>query len=161
MEEVGRSFLYSNKRWYLGGLRFSTAGEKLIAQELERILDAQRVARKKCLLLDLDNTLWGGVIGEDGIEGIQLSEMGEGARFRDLQLRIRELGRMGIILGIVSKNNEADVWAVFEQHPEMPLRREHLASSRINWKANLAISGKSMRINPGHGHGREHHLEAL
>src|SRR4051794_32207410 len=58
VEQVGRSLLYSNKRWYLGGLRFSTAGEKLIARELDRILDAQLVARKKCLLLDLDNTLW-------------------------------------------------------------------------------------------------------
>src|SRR4029077_13341351 len=66
--QMGRALLYSNKRWYLGGMRFSTAGEKLIAQELERILDAQCVARKKCLLLDLDNTLWGGVIGEDGVE---------------------------------------------------------------------------------------------
>ena len=106
VEQVGRSLLYSNKRWYLGGLRFSTAGEKLIARELERILDAQLVARKKCLLLDLDNTLWGGVIGEDGVKGIQLSETGEGARYRDFQLRIRELGQMGVILGIVSKTTK-------------------------------------------------------
>jgi predicted enzyme involved in methoxymalonyl-ACP biosynthesis len=98
VEQVGRSLLYSNKRWYLGGLRFSTPGEKLIARELDRILDAQFVARKKCLLLDLDNTLWGGVIGEDGLNGIQLSETGEGARYRDFQLRIRELSEMGVYL---------------------------------------------------------------
>jgi FkbH-like protein len=133
--QVGRSLLYSNKRWYLGGLRFSTAGEKLIAQELDRILDAQRVARKKCLLLDLDNTLWGGVIGEDGVEGIQLSETGEGARFRDFQLRIRELGRMGVILGIVSKNNEVDVLEVFERHHHMVLNKDDFALMKINWLA--------------------------
>ena len=133
VEQVGRSLSYSDKRWYLGGLRFSTVGEKRIAQELERILDAQHVARKKCLLLDLDNTLWGGVIGEDGVEGIQLSETGEGARFRDFQLRIRELGRMGIILGIVSKNNEGDALEVFERHEHMVLRKDDFALMKINW----------------------------
>ncbi len=131
--QMGRSLLYSNKRWYLGGLRFSAAGEKLIAQELERILDAQHVTRKKCLLLDLDNTLWGGVIGEEGVEGIQLSETGEGARFRDFQLRIRELGRMGVILGIVSKNNEPDALEVFERHEHMVLRKGDFALMKINW----------------------------
>jgi FkbH-like protein len=135
VEQVGRSLVYSNKRWYLGGLRFSTAGEKLIARELERILDAQLVARKKCLLLDLDNTLWGGVIGENGVEGIQLSETGEGARYRDFQLRIRELGKMGVILGIVSKNNEADAMEVFERHKHMVLRKSDFAAMKINWSA--------------------------
>jgi FkbH-like protein len=133
VEQVGRSLLYSNKRWYLGGLRFSTAGEKLIARELERILDAQLVARKKCLLLDLDNTLWGGVIGEDGVNGVQLSETGEGARYRDFQRRIRELGAMGVILGIVSKNNEADAFEVFERHEHMVLRKGDFAAMKINW----------------------------
>jgi FkbH-like protein len=147
--QMGRSLLYSNKRWYLGGLRFSTAGENLIAQELERILDAQRVARKKCLLFDLDNTLWGGVIGEDGVEGIQLSETGEGARFRDFQLGIRELGRMGIILGIVSKNNEADALEVFERHEHMVLRKSDFALMKINWSTkaqNIAELAQDLDI---------------
>jgi FkbH-like protein len=133
VEQVGRSLLYSNKRWYLGGLRFSTAGEKLIARELDRILDAQLVARKKCLLLDLDNTLWGGVVGEDGLNGIQLSETGEGARYRDFQLRIRELSEMGVILGIVSKNNEPDAFEVFDRHEHMVLRKGDFAALKINW----------------------------
>jgi FkbH-like protein len=133
VEQVGRSLLYSNKRWYLGGLRFSTAGEKLIAREFDRILDAQLVARKKCLLLDLDNTLWGGVIGEDGLNGIQLSETGEGARYRDFQLRIRELSEMGVILGIVSKNNEPDAFEVFDRHEHMVLRKGDFAALKINW----------------------------
>jgi FkbH-like protein len=135
VEQVGRSLLYSNKRWYLGRLRFSTAGEKLIATELEHILDAQLVARKKCLLFDLDNTLWGGVIGEEGVHGIQLSDTGQGARYRDFQLRIRELGNMGIVLGIVSKNNEADALEVFERHEHMVLRKGDFAAMKINWSA--------------------------
>jgi len=133
VEQVGRSTLYSNKRWYLGGLRFSTGGEKLIAKALERILDAHLVARKKCLLLDLDNTLWGGVIGEDGLAGIQLSGTGAGARYRDFQLRIRDLAKMGVILGIVSKNNEADALEVFERHEHMALSKNDFAAMKINW----------------------------
>jgi FkbH-like protein len=149
VEQVGRSLLYSNKRWYLGGLRFSTAGEKLIARELERILDAQLVARKKCLLLDLDNTLWGGVIGEDEVQGIRLSETGEAARYRDFQLRIRELGQMGIVLGIVSKNNEADAFEVFESHEHMVLRKDDFAAMKINWSAkaqNIAEIAQDLDI---------------
>ena len=149
VETIGRTHLYSNKRWYLGGLRFSTAGERLIATEIERILDAQLVARKKCLLLDLDNTLWGGVIGEDGVNGIQLSETGEGARYRDFQLRIRELGDMGIILGVVSKNNEADVIEAFQEHEHMALRRTDFAAMKINWSAkaeNIAELAQDLDI---------------
>src|SRR5262245_11140050 len=149
VEQMGRSLLYSNKRWYLGGLRFSTAGEKLIARELESILDAQRIARKKCLLLDLDNTLWGGIIGEDGVKGIQLSETGEGARYRDFQLRVRELGEMGVILGVVSKNNEADALEAFERHEHMVLRKGDFATMKINWSAkakNIAEVAQDLDI---------------
>jgi len=149
IEEFGRSHLYSNKRWYLGGLRFSTTGERLIAGELERILDAQMVARKKCLLLDLDNTLWGGVIGEDGINGIQLSETGAGARYRDFQLRIRELGKMGVILGLVSKNNEADALEVLETHEHMLLKKDDFAAMKINWSPkaeNIAALAQDLDI---------------
>jgi FkbH-like protein len=149
VEQAGRSLLYSNKRWYLGGLRFSIPGERLIAKELERILDAQFVARKKCLLLDLDNTLWGGVIGEEGIKGIQLSETGEGARYRDFQRRIRELGKMGVILGIVSKNNEVDALEIFERHEHMVLRKEDFAAMKINWSTkaqNIAEVAEDLDI---------------
>jgi FkbH-like protein len=133
VEQTGRAQFYSNKRWYLGGLRFSIAGEKLIAKELERILDAQALTRKKCLLLDLDNTLWGGVIGEEGLEGIELSDTGAGARYKDFQRRLRDLAGMGVILGVVSKNNEADVEEVFEKHEHMVLRKQDFAARRINW----------------------------
>ncbi|MBV9559056.1 MAG: HAD family hydrolase [Bradyrhizobium sp.] len=149
IEESGRFHFYSNKRWYLGGLRFSTTGERLIAGEMERILDAQMVARKKCLLLDLDNTLWGGVVGEDGINGLQLSETGPGARYRDFQLRVRELGKMGIILGLVSKNNEADALEVFEAHEHMVLKKDDFAAIKINWSPkaeNIAALAEDLDI---------------
>jgi FkbH-like protein len=133
VEEAGRAQFYSSKRWYLGGLRFSVTGERLLAAEMERILDAQVVARKKCLALDLDDTLWGGVVGEEGLAGIQLSETGEGARFKDFQRRIRELGQMGVILAVVSKNNRDDALEVFERHEHMVLKKEDFASVKIGW----------------------------
>jgi FkbH-like protein len=93
--------------------------------------------------------LWGGVIGEDGINGIQLSETGGGARYRDFQLRIRELGKMGIILGIVSKNNEADALEVLERHEHMVLRKGDFAAMKINWSAkaqNIAELAQDLDI---------------
>lgn len=133
VEDAGRLQFYSSKRWYLGGLRFSVAGERLIAAELERILDAQTLAGKKCLLLDLDNTLWGGVIGEDGLQGIQLAETGEGARYKDFQRRLAQMGEMGVILGVVSKNNPDDALEVFERHEHMVLKKERFAVLKIGW----------------------------
>jgi FkbH-like protein len=149
IEDHGRAQLYSSKRWYLGGLRFSITGEKLIAAEIERILDAQVVARKKCLIVDLDNTLWGGVIGEEGIEGIQLSETGEGARFKDFQRRIRHLADLGVVLGVVSKNNEADVFDVFDGHPHMVLKKSDFACLKINWSPkpeNIAAAAQDLDL---------------
>jgi len=93
--------------------------------------------------------LWDGVIGEDGVKGIQLSETGAGARYRDFQLRIRELGTMGIILGIVSKNNEADALEVFERHEHMVLRKGDFAAMKINWSAkaqNIAELAKDLDV---------------
>lgn len=133
VEDLGRQQFYSPKRWYLGGLKYSLAGEKAIAAELGRILDAQTAARKKCLVLDLDNTLWGGVIGEEGLAGLALAEVGEGARYRDFQRRVKQLEQLGVILGVVSKNNEADALEVFEKHPHMVLAKDDFAILKINW----------------------------
>jgi FkbH-like protein len=83
--------------------------------------------------LDLDNTLWGGIIGEDGIEGIKLSEDGIGKVYRDFQFLIKGLKDIGIPLGIVSKNNINDAKEVFEKHPMMVLKFEDFIIKKINW----------------------------
>lgn len=93
---------------------------------------AMALQRKKCLVLDLDNTLWGGVLGEDGIEGVQLDGDYPGKAFHLWQEGLRELENEGVILAICSKNNEADVEALFAAR-EMPLKLEDFASKRINW----------------------------
>ncbi len=87
----------------------------------------------KCVVLDLDNTLWGGVIGDDGIEGIQLSEHGEGEAFYRFQLYLRELRRRGVLLAVCSKNEKANALLPFERHPEMVLKLEDIAMFVANW----------------------------
>ena len=90
---------------------------------------------KKCLVLDLDNTLWGGVVGEDGLEGIQLGPDYPGSAFMEFQRLLLDLHRRGVLLAIASKNNPADVEEVFAGHRFMILRREHFADVQIHWEA--------------------------
>ena len=99
-----------------------------------RLLAARQGRSYKCLVLDLDNTLWGGVIGDDGIDGIAIGQgnaLGEG--FASLQAYAKELARRGVILAVCSKNDEANALEPFDRHPEMVLRRTDIACFRANW----------------------------
>ena len=89
--------------------------------------------RKKCLVLDLDNTLWGGILGEDGIDGIKIGGDYPGKAFLYFQKALVELSKAGVILTVCSKNNEQDVLDVWEKNPFMALRKEHVSAYRINW----------------------------
>lgn len=89
---------------------------------------------KKCIVLDLDNTLWGGVIGEDGLQNIALSLTPPGAGFIAFQQALRDLYDRGIILAINSSNNPEDALAVIRTHPNMILKEHHFAAMRINWQ---------------------------
>ena len=88
---------------------------------------------KKCIVLDLDNTLWGGVIGEDGLEGIDLGLSGKGAYFLAFQQALLDLHDKGILLAINSRNNTADVERVLREHPNMVLKEKHFVATRVNW----------------------------
>lgn len=138
VEDVGRNQFYSKKTWYLAGIKFSAIGEKKIIEKITSYINAIEGKRKKCLVLDLDNTLWGGVVGEEGLDGIELSDNKEGARYKDFQRRIKELKNLGIILTIVSKNNHADAIEVIKNHKDMVLREDDFILTKINWdiKAN-------------------------
>jgi FkbH-like protein len=89
--------------------------------------------QKKCIVLDLDNTLWGGVVGEDGMDGIHLSLDEKGEPFIAFQQALRDLHTRGIILAINSKNNPDDALLVIRTHPNMLLKENHFAAVRINW----------------------------
>lgn len=88
---------------------------------------------KKCLIVDLDNTMWGGVIGDDGINNIQLGELGIGKAFTQLQKWIKELRQRGIIIAVCSKNEESIAKEVFTNHPDMILRLEDISIFVANW----------------------------
>ena len=88
---------------------------------------------KKCLILDLDNTLWGGIIGDDGIENIQLGNLGIGKAFTEFQHWVKKLKNRGIVLAICSKNTETIAREPFEKHPNMVLRLDDIAIFKVNW----------------------------
>jgi len=88
---------------------------------------------KKCLILDLDNTLWGGIIGDDGLENIQIGDIGIGAIYSSIQLWAKNLKERGIILAICSKNNESTAKEPFLKHPDMILRLEDISVFVANW----------------------------
>ncbi len=117
---------------------------------LARLLAARQGRARKCLVLDLDNTLWGGVIGDDGLEGIKLGQGSAlGEAFLDVQHYARLLSRRGIILAVCSKNDEANALLPFEKHPEMVLRRDDIACFVANWSdkpANLRAIAARLNI---------------
>lgn len=88
---------------------------------------------KKCLILDLDNTLWGGVIGDDGVENIQIGELGIGKAFTELQQWAKQLKKRGIILAVCSKNDHDVAKGAFDNHPDMVLKYDDFAVFQANW----------------------------
>jgi FkbH-like protein len=111
----------------------------LYAEHLCRVLGAARGKSRKCLVLDLDNTLWGGVIGDDGLNGIRLGQgSSTGEAFLEIQRYALALRQRGIVLAVCSKNDEANARLPFREHPEMLLKEEHIAVFVANWqdKAN-------------------------
>lgn len=115
--------------------RLPISGDNLIHQATEwlRFLAPLSGRTAKALVVDLDNTLWGGVIGEDGLTGIQVGADPVGASYQALQRALLDLTRRGILLAICSKNNLDDAIEALEKHPQMLLRPRHFAAMRINW----------------------------
>jgi len=105
-----------------------------VAQSIADIVKASVGKFKKCLILDLDHTTWGGIIGDDGMEGIQIGGLGLGKAFTELQLWAKNLKDRGIILAICSKNTESVAMEPFEKHPDMVLRLEDIAVFVANWE---------------------------
>lgn len=133
IRKYGAVNFYSPKAWYLGSVRYSLMGVKEICRELEKIAISARGDIKKVLVLDLDNTLWGGVAGEDGLEGIKLADNGVGSAFKDFQRVLLQIKKTGALLALCSKNNEPDAWEIIGNHPHMILKKNDFAAYRINW----------------------------
>ena len=147
--EVGRERFYSAKMWYFGSLPFSKLGEMLLAKEILRVERASQGERRKCLVLDLDDTLWGGVIGEDGVEGISISSYGMGSQYRDVQRIAKDLADQGVLLAVSSKNNEEDALRPFRERPEMLLREDDFVKFKADWNpkaVNIAAIARELNI---------------
>ena len=121
-------------RWLQGRLEIAPQAAPLYGDMVARIVASQRGLSKKCLVLDLDNTLWGGVIGDDGLQGIILGEgSAAGEAHLALQRYAKQLKQRGIILAVCSKNDPRIAEAVFHEHPEMILRRPDISVFMANW----------------------------
>ena len=129
----GREYCFADKYYYSAKLAISLDILPYIADHIAQIIAALNGKFKKCAVLDLDNTLWGGVIGDDGINNIQIGELGVGRAFSDFQKWLKELKNRGIILAICSKNNEDTAKEPFEKHPEMILKLDDIAIFVANW----------------------------
>lgn len=141
--EIGRKQFYSDKMWYMSNMPYSRDGLNTVTAEITSIIDSIFNARKKMIVLDLDNTLWGGVIGEDGIEGIELSDHKEGQRYYDFQRQLLEMKNRGIVLALNSKNNQEEAEKAIQEHPAMLLRDNDFVCRKINWE-NKATNLKAM-----------------
>jgi FkbH-like protein len=133
-QTIGLADWHSPGEWNLAKLPFSQRLLPLYADHVCRLLAAMCGRSRRCLVLDLDNTLWGGVIGDDGLAGIQLAQGdATGEAFLDFQRYALDLRERGIVLAVSSKNNDDVARAPFRKHPEMLIREEHIAVFQANW----------------------------
>lgn len=137
IENIGKRNFYSLKLWYAGGIKYTPLAENQIIELIEQIVNSNKINRKKCLILDLDNTVWGGVIGEDGISSIELSNSGIGLCYKNFQKRISELASLGVMLAVVSKNNFGDAISAIREHPHMVLTEDKFVLMKINWSSKV------------------------
>lgn len=134
----GKKHILNYKMYYLGDIQIDFPYLSRLCQEYMAYIKPAVSLTKKCIVLDLDNTLWGGVIGEDGMEGIKLGPTPEGRPFVEFQKYLLSLYNRGVILAINSKNNEEDVTKVLREHPYMVLRENHFASIKANWNDKIS-----------------------
>jgi FkbH-like protein len=130
----GKERLLDPKMYYLAKMEWAPGFLPTVAGEMVRQIKAIRGLGRKCLVLDLDNTLWGGVVGEDGAAGVKIGPGDpEAEAFLELHYRLKALQDRGVLLALCSKNNRADVQEVFETRPEIPLKLSDFAALEIGW----------------------------
>ncbi len=136
--------------WHHAKQEVSPSAAPMYGELLARLLAAHQGRSAKCLVLDLDNTLWGGVVGDDGLEGIVIGQgSAAGEAHLAFQHYCQELARRGVILAVCSKNDEVNALEPFEQHPEMALKRSDIAALAINWEdkpANIRTIASELNI---------------
>ena len=134
----GRQFMFAPNVYMTTEMVLSVNALPYVASRVVDIIAAIKGQFKKCLILDLDNTVWGGVIGDDGLEGIELGHgLGIGKAFTEFQMWIKKLKQRGIIICVASKNNEDTAKEPFEKHPDMILKLDDIAVFQANWETKV------------------------
>ena len=135
---LGRQFMFAPNVYMTTEMVLSVNALPFVASRVMDIIAAIKGQFKKCLILDLDNTVWGGVIGDDGLEGIELGHgLGIGKAFTEFQMWVKKLKQRGIIICVASKNNEETAKEPFEKHPDMILKLEDIAVFQANWETKV------------------------
>jgi FkbH-like protein len=134
VSRVGADQWYDERMDHYAQAPIAQRALHMLSAEYMKFLRALAGKTRKCLVLDLDNTLWGGVLGEVGVHGIQLGPQYPGSAFVAFQETVLNLARRGLLLAIASKNNEGDVQEAFATHSHMVLRPEHFAHTEIHWE---------------------------
>jgi len=136
--KLGRDVMFAANVYTSTEMILSVDALPYVASRLMDIVCALKGQFKKCLIVDLDNTLWGGVIGDDGLEGIQLGHgLGIGKAYTEFQMWVKKLKQRGIIICVASKNDEATAKQPFEQHPDMVLKLDDIAVFQANWETKV------------------------
>ena len=133
-ETVGLSTWHSPALWNMAKLAFDETCLPIYADHVARLVAAWRGRSRKCLILDLDNTVWGGVIGDDGLEGIKIAQGdATGEAHLAVQQLALDLRARGVVLAVSSKNTDEIARSPFRAHPEMLLKEDHIAVFQANW----------------------------
>ena len=136
--KLGRDVMFAANVYTSTEMILSIDAIPYVASRVMDIVCAVKGQFKKCLILDLDNTVWGGVIGDDGLEGIQLGHgLGIGKAFTEFQMWVKKLKQRGIIICVASKNNEETAKEPFEKHPDMVLKLDDIAVFQANWETKV------------------------
>ena len=147
--KLGQNFFYDPTFYYQAKMSVSTNALPYISNAVVDVLKSMTGKIKKCIIIDLDNTLWGGVIGDDGINNIEIGELGRGHVFTNFQRWLKQLKEYGIILCVCSKNNEKVAKEPFEKHEEMVLRLSDISLFVANWNdkaSNIKMIQESLNI---------------
>ena len=149
VSKFGEKNVFDYRQFHVGDIQITYNLIPFLADELMGYIKPIHGKNKKCIVLDLDNTLWGGVIGEDGFDKIELGHTPNGKAFVEFQKELLSLWHKGIILAVNSKNNFDDAIKVIREHPNMILREKHFASMQINWNdkaQNMKVISDELNI---------------
>lgn len=148
-QEIGTEKFYDPVLYYNAKVNIALDSMGYVAKKVYDVIDSLQGHAKKCVILDLDNTLWGGVIGDDGLSGIEIGELGRGHAYADLQLWLKSLKQRGILLAVCSKNEEDTAKEPFISHEEMVLKLSDIAIFVANWQdkaSNIRFIQQTLNI---------------